>query len=110
MPEITKTSLSIRPDQKDQLKELAENDDPRIDDMSEACRHLIDEAERVDDLEDQIDELKMEIKSLRNEKRVLIDERQDKQQQETSNETALDTIDSDDSNIIDRLGWLLRGQ
>ena len=109
MPEITKTSLSIRPDQKDRLKELAENDDPRIDDMSEAVRHLIDEAERVDDLEDEIADLKMEIESLRNEKRVLIDERRD-EQQETSDETALDTIDSDDSNIIDRLGWLLRGQ
>ena len=107
MPEITKTSLSIRPDQKDRLKELAENDDPRIDDMSEAVRHLIDEAERVDDLEDEIADLKMEIDSLRNEKRVLIDERQT-QQQETSSETALDTVD-DDSSIIDRLGWLLRG-
>jgi len=108
MPEITKTSLSIRPDQKDRLKELAENDDPRIDDMSEAVRHLIDEAERVDDLEDEIADLKMEIDSLRNEKRVLIDERQT-QQQETSSETALDTVD-DDSSIIDRLGWLLRGR
>jgi len=108
MPEITKTSLSIRPDQKERLKELAENDDPRIDDMSEAVRHLIDEAERVDDLEDEIADLKMEIDSLRNEKRVLIDERQT-QQQETSSETALDTVD-DDSSIIDRLGWLLRGR
>ena len=107
MPEITKTSLSIRQDQKDRLKELAENDDPRIDDMSEAVRHLIDESERVDDLEDEIADLKMEIDSLRNEKRVLIDERQT-QQQETSDETALDTVD-DDSSIIDRLGWLLRG-
>jgi TolA-binding protein len=108
MPEITKTSLSIRPDQKDRLKELAENDDPRIDDMSEAVRHLIDEAERVDDLEDEIADLKMEIESLRNEKRVLIDERRD-EQQETSDETALDTVDDDDSSIIDRLSWLLRG-
>ena len=108
MPEITKTSLSIRPDQKDRLKELAENDDPRIDDMSEAVRHLIDEAERVDDLEDEIADLKMEIESLRNEKRVLIDERRD-EQQETSDETAIATVDDDDSSIIDRLSWLLRG-
>ena len=108
MPEIEKTSLSLRPDQTDRLRELSENDDPRIDDMSEACRHLIDESQRVDDLESEIDNLRREIESLRNEKRVLIDERQT-QQQETSSETALDTVDGD-SSIIDRLGWLLRGR
>lgn len=109
MPEITKTTLSIRPDQKDLLQELSENNNPKIDDMSEACRHLIDESQRVESLENEIDDLKMEIESLRNEKRVLIDERRD-QQQETSDETDIVPVKDDDRSILGRLNWLLRGK
>lgn len=109
MPETERTSLMIRPDQKELIEDMAESDDPRWDNQSEALRHLIDESQRVDELEDEIDDLKMATTQLRNEKQVLIEDRE--QHQETSDETDMVPVDDDnDRSIIRRLSWLLRGK
>jgi hypothetical protein len=108
MPETERTSLMLRPDQKEIIEDMAESDDPRWDNQSEALRHLIDESQRVDDLEDEIDDLRMATSQLRNEKQVLIEDRE--QQQETSDETDMVPADNNDRSIIGRLSWLLRGR
>lgn len=111
MPETERTSLMLRPDQKEIIEDMAESDDPRWDNQSEALRHLIDESQRVDELEDEIDDLKMATTQLRNEKQVLIEDRE-QHQQETSDETDMIPVDDNDSDrsIIGRLSWLLRGK
>lgn len=108
MPETERTSLMLRPDQKEIIEDMAESDDPRWDNQSEALRHLIDEAQRVDELENEIDDLKMATTQLRNEKQVLIEDRE--QQQETSDETDMVPVDDSDRGIVGRLNWLLRGK
>lgn len=110
MPETERTSLMLRPDQKEIIEDMAASDDPRWDNQSEALRHLIDESQRVDELEDEVDDLKMAITQLRNEKQVLIEDRE-QHQQETSDETDMIPVDGDnDRGIIGRLSWLLRGR
>jgi len=52
--------MSLRPDQVDLLEELSENDDPRIDDRSEANRHIIDEWQQQ---KEQIEDLLVEIQT-----------------------------------------------
>jgi hypothetical protein len=107
MPETERTSLMLRVDQKEIIEDMADSDDPRWDNQSEALRHLIDESQRVDELEAEIDDLKMATSQLRNEKQVLIE---DREQQETSDETDMVPVDDSDRGIVGRLSWLLRGK
>jgi chromosome segregation ATPase len=70
MPETTKTSMTLRVDQKERLEEMSESDDPRWDSQSDALRWIIDEKERLDD---RVDDLEMRIDSMENEREVLSD-------------------------------------
>lgn len=107
MPDTERTSLMIRENQKEMIEEMATDDDPRWTNQSEAMRHLLDEAQRVDELESEIEDLEMAVSQLRNEKQVLIEDRQ----QETSDSTDMVPVDDDgDRGIVGRLSWLLRGR
>lgn len=97
MPETERITLTLRTDQFDLLEDLAENDDPRWRSKSEVARHLLDEAQRVDDLEQELERLK-------NEKQVFIDEYQEDEPDE------IEVREDDDSSFVGRLKWLFTGK
>lgn len=102
MPETTRTSMSLRPDQVELLEDLSENDDPRIDDRSEATRHIIDEWQQQ---KEQIDDLERQIESKENQIKVLSDRIDDLDENET------DMVPTEDStSITSRLKWLFTGK
>lgn len=103
MPETTKTSMTLRVDQKERLERMSESDDPRWDSQSDALRWIIDEQER---LESKVNDLEMRIDSMENEREVLAD-----RVEELSDETDMVPVDDDDDRgVIGRLSWLLRGR
>lgn len=98
MPETERITLTIRVDQVDKLEDLANNDDPRWRSKSEAARHLLDEADRVEELEQTIDRLQ-------NEKEVIISEYQEDEPDEITPASDSNNPDS----FLGRLSWLIRG-
>ena len=96
MPDTDRLTLTIRTDQAEMLEEMSESDDPRWRSKSEAARHLLDEADRVDDLETELERVK-------NEKQVIVQEVQSEEIQ------AHEDADERDS-FFGRLKWLVRGE
>lgn len=94
MPDTDQITLTLRDDQIEQLEQLAGDDDPRYTSKSEAARHLVDRADKVDELERERDRLE-------NANKVIVDRYE---------ETQMKVADTDDdTTIIGRLSWLLRG-
>lgn len=94
MPETDQITVTLRTDQIDQLEEMAEDDNPKYRSKSEAARHLIDQANEVDDLETELDRLKSANK-------VIVDQYAN---------TEMEVKDEEDGGLLSRLSWLLRGK
>lgn len=97
---------------------MVESDDPRIGYKSDALRQIIDEweeqqttidqkDEQINELEDRIAEKDDKIEQLTESKDNQISVLQDRLD---DLETDMVPVDDEDSGIIDRLGWLLRGK
>jgi Arc/MetJ-type ribon-helix-helix transcriptional regulator len=99
MPELERTSVTLRPDQLEQIEELAENDDARYVNKSEVIRFLIDRGFEAEEIEQDLERVK-------NEKQVLVEEIQDGPDEDAmvpKEET--EELDS----MIDRLKWIISG-
>lgn len=96
-------SFSIREDQNEYINELEESRDD-LDNQSEVLRHLIDEAQRVGELEDEIDELETENERLKNEKRLILNQR------EEHNELVRYVEEEKQADILTRIKWILYGR
>lgn len=94
MPETNQITLTLRTDQIDQLEAMAEDDNPQYRSKSEAARWLLDKADEADDLEQELDYFK-------NANKVIIDRFEN---------TEMEVKENEDTSLLSRLNWLLRGK